>query len=89
MWYDGEYPAYANFFGKEPGGSFEEWGHLTQVVWAGTKEVGCAVQRCPKGTMYDGFNAVYIVCNYRPAGNVGGAYAKNVGVSNKYPTYHT
>jgi uncharacterized protein YkwD len=38
-------------------------GHFTQVVWKGTKSVGCAVQHCPNLE-----NLPIIVCNYSPAG---------------------
>ena len=38
-----------------------ECGHYTQVVWRGTKEVGCAVAR-------DSGREVW-VCNYAPPGN--------------------
>ena len=36
-------------------------GHYTQIVWRGTKEVGCAVAR--------GGGREIWVCNYSPAGN--------------------
>jgi uncharacterized protein YkwD len=39
-------------------------GHYTQIVWAGTEEVGCAVAR-------DGRREVW-VCNYDPPGNWAG-----------------
>ena len=38
-------------------------GHYTQLVWADTNEVGCAVRRCDAGKQ------VVVVCNYNPAGN--------------------
>lgn len=38
-------------------------GHYTQMVWAGTKEVGCAKAVC------DDSSQVW-VCNYAPAGNM-------------------
>ncbi|MCX5874725.1 MAG: CAP domain-containing protein [Deltaproteobacteria bacterium] len=38
-------------------------GHYTQMVWAGTREVGCAKAVC------DDSSQVW-VCNYAPAGNV-------------------
>lgn len=40
-------------------------GHYTQVVWEGTKEVGCALAVC-------GNNAQVWVCNYFPTGNIVG-----------------
>ncbi|XP_028614837.1 glioma pathogenesis-related protein 1 [Grammomys surdaster] len=36
-------------------------GHYTQVVWADSYKLGCAVQLCLKGTIF--------ICNYGPAGN--------------------
>ena len=36
-------------------------GHYTQIVWAGTKEVGCAVARGGRREVW--------VCNYDPPGN--------------------
>ncbi|KAG7473574.1 hypothetical protein MATL_G00097290 [Megalops atlanticus] len=45
--------------------------HYTQLVWATTNRVGCAVHVCPKmdvwGEIWE--NAVYLVCNYSPKGN--------------------
>lgn len=38
-------------------------GHLTQILWRGSKEVGCGRATC-------GDDRVVIVCNYAPAGNV-------------------
>jgi len=43
-------------------------GHYTQVVWAGTREVGCARHDCP-GLAYPSA----IVCDYGPGGNVAGS----------------
>jgi uncharacterized protein YkwD len=36
-------------------------GHYTQIVWAGTREVGCGVARGPNREVW--------VCNYDPPGN--------------------
>ena len=36
--------------------------HYTQVVWASSRHIGCAVHRCPHNLM---------VCNYSPTGNRG------------------
>ncbi|KAJ8249221.1 hypothetical protein GJAV_G00232480 [Gymnothorax javanicus] len=45
--------------------------HYTQLVWATTTRVGCAVHICPKmdvwGEIWE--NSVYLVCNYSPKGN--------------------
>ncbi|XP_056464463.1 cysteine-rich secretory protein LCCL domain-containing 2-like [Gadus chalcogrammus] len=45
--------------------------HYTQLVWATTTRVGCAVYTCPRmevwGEVWE--NSVYLVCNYSPKGN--------------------
>jgi uncharacterized protein YkwD len=45
-------------------------GHFTQVVWRGSRELGCASVQCNDGDLW--------VCNYLPAGNVDGGYEANV-----------
>lgn len=45
-------------------------GHFTQVVWKGTKQVGCGLTTCGENDL--------LVCNYSPAGNLDGAYQDNV-----------
>ena len=47
-------------------------GHWTQVVWKGTREVGCARKYCP------GLKGTFIACEYNPPGNFLGEFAKNV-----------
>ncbi|MDB5701003.1 MAG: serine protease [Sphingomonadales bacterium] len=44
--------------------SWHEVGHYTQIIWAGTKAVGCA--------MATNSSDEYLVCRYFPAGNVMG-----------------
>ncbi|XP_034052765.1 cysteine-rich secretory protein LCCL domain-containing 2 [Gymnodraco acuticeps] len=45
--------------------------HYTQLVWATTSRVGCAVHTCPRmdvwGETWE--NSIYLVCNYSPKGN--------------------
>ncbi|XP_017296709.1 cysteine-rich secretory protein LCCL domain-containing 2 [Kryptolebias marmoratus] len=45
--------------------------HYTQLVWATTNRVGCAVHVCPAMNVWGEIweNAVYLVCNYSPKGN--------------------
>ncbi|XP_017333020.1 cysteine-rich secretory protein LCCL domain-containing 2 [Ictalurus punctatus] len=45
--------------------------HYTQIVWATTNRVGCAVHVCPSMNVWGETweNAVYLVCNYSPKGN--------------------
>jgi len=49
-------------------------GHYTQLVWATTREVGCALQQCEPLVDKTGHvvfsKALYLVCNYGPPGNV-------------------
>ncbi|KAI5922258.1 CAP domain-containing protein [Camillea tinctor] len=81
FWYDGELGKFSDdFYGlATPDMSdFDSWGHLTQLIWDGSKEVGCAVKLCAAGTMSSEMPAWFMVCNYSPPGNVGGAYAQNV-----------
>ncbi|KAK4228883.1 CAP domain-containing protein [Podospora fimiseda] len=56
---------------------FKKWGHFSQLVWKDSERVGCASQLCPPGTV-SAFESWYTVCNYAPAGNMGGAYGVNV-----------
>ncbi|XP_028934397.1 glioma pathogenesis-related protein 1-like isoform X1 [Ornithorhynchus anatinus] len=45
-------------------------GHYTQVVWATSYKVGCAVQFCPQVFGHKGLtNAAHFICNYGPSGN--------------------
>ncbi|XP_026863253.2 cysteine-rich secretory protein LCCL domain-containing 2 isoform X1 [Electrophorus electricus] len=45
--------------------------HYTQLVWATTSRVGCAVHICPRMSVWGEIweNSVYLVCNYSPKGN--------------------
>ncbi len=43
-------------------GRWSDVGHYTQLIWPGTREVGCAVA---KGRSFD-----VLVCRYLPAGNI-------------------
>ena len=65
LWYD-EISAY-NF--NNPGFA-SNTGHFTQLVWAGTTEVG--IGRATKG------QTTYVVANYVPPGNVIGKFPENV-----------
>lgn len=44
-------------------------GHYTQIVWAGTTEIGCGITSCPNLANFPAPNAVFLVCNYGEAGN--------------------
>lgn len=54
------------------GGFSSATGHFTQVVWKGTKRIGCAKRFCP------GSNWTVYICNYDPPGNMQGRYQENV-----------
>ena len=45
-------------------GRWEDVGHYTQIVWAGTDRVGCGLRSSPEDD--------YLVCRYAQAGNVMG-----------------
>lgn len=45
-------------------GRWEDVGHYTQLIWPGTKEVGCAVSHNDRDD--------FLVCRYWPAGNMVG-----------------
>jgi uncharacterized protein YkwD len=64
LWYEeiGEYNYSAPGFGPA--------GHFTQLIWRGSKQVGCARAICP--------GYVYWICRYSPAGNYDSEFAQNV-----------
>jgi len=50
-------------------------GHFTQVVWATTTEIGCALVDCPSGTPANpgtGWRVQLLFCQYNPGGNTQG-----------------
>lgn len=56
------------------------YSHWTQVVWKGTSEVGCALVKCPAGSIQPGWGETqYLVCEYQKPGNYAGQYGTNVG----------
>ena len=72
-WYN-EYKDYD--FAKGASKNGKTIGHFTQLVWASTKQIGCAYAVGKYGgTKMTGF---FICCDYFPAGNVQGYYTKNV-----------
>ncbi|KAF9947758.1 hypothetical protein BGZ72_010299 [Mortierella alpina] len=62
----------AKFYNYGNPGFSGRTGHFTQVVWKGTKSVGCAKKFCPNSNWY-----IYI-CNYSPPGNMMGDFPRNV-----------
>ncbi|KAG6064540.1 hypothetical protein E4U32_000177 [Claviceps aff. humidiphila group G2b] len=78
QWYKGEINKFSFYGIAQPSmDSFHEWGHVTQLLWKDTRQVGCATVKCPAGTIF-GMNSQYTVCNYGPPGNVQGQYGENV-----------
>lgn len=71
QWYNGEVNLYSSYYGmaNPPMDSFLQWGHFTQLVWKGTKSVGCATVQCPAGSVLS-MNAWYTVCNYNEPGKL-------------------
>jgi uncharacterized protein YkwD len=65
MWYD-EVKGYSF---KQPGFSMQS-GHFTQVVWRGTRQVGCGRSQCKGMDTW--------VCEYDPPGNWEGQYREQV-----------
>jgi uncharacterized protein YkwD len=65
LWY-GETVAYD--FGA--GGFSMRTGHFTQVVWRGSRGLGCAAASCGDLRVW--------VCNYDPPGNMQGDFQRNV-----------
>lgn len=63
------YREIANYDFSHPGFAMNT-GHFTQVVWAGSTELGCGVAVCNGGETW--------VCNYSEAGNMQGAFPENV-----------
>ncbi|XP_078077224.1 glioma pathogenesis-related protein 1 [Mustelus asterias] len=58
-------------------------GHYTQIVWASSYKLGCAVADCPKGIKrapFKGPGAIF-VCNYAPGGNYIGTLPYGSGAS--------
>lgn len=56
-------------------------GSATQLVWAGTQRLGCAVQQCAGGAMEERLGAGManlVVCHYAPPGNIIGQFRQNV-----------
>ncbi len=65
MWYDE-----IKKFSFRSGGFSMKTGHFTQVVWRGTREVGCGKSQCNGLDVW--------ICQYDPPGNVEGQYRENV-----------
>ncbi|KAG0145729.1 hypothetical protein CROQUDRAFT_45346 [Cronartium quercuum f. sp. fusiforme G11] len=60
--------------------SSPHYSHFTQVVWASSTQLGCAVTSCQdlKGGSLPQSPIPFYACEYNPPGNVEGEYAQNV-----------
>ncbi|XP_071950959.1 Golgi-associated plant pathogenesis-related protein 1-like [Antedon mediterranea] len=58
---------------KKPGFRLKT-GHVTQVLWKETTEVGCGYARTRSSVLFE----TYVTCHYSPAGNVIRTFAENV-----------
>ena len=53
--------------------------HITQILWASTTHVGCAVRVCQNNDATTGaWSSEIVVCRYQPPGNVATQYEDNV-----------
>lgn len=85
--------AIGGVYGNEPNMDekvFDGYGHMSQVVWAGSTKVGCATSSgCSSLVNIDaGSNIppIFTVCNYSPQGNMVGDFHNNIGNCKDQPT---
>lgn len=67
LWYNDEFNWYPGFGTNPDMSNFSKWGHLSQIVWASTTTIGCAISYCDAGTL-SSMKGYFVVCNYGPAG---------------------
>ena len=68
QWYNNEYEIYPAFGAEPSKAKFEEWGHLSQILWKETKKIGCAIAICDPGELTSNLPGYFAVCNYYPPG---------------------
>lgn len=66
-------------FGEEPKGSLLKSGHLTQMLWKDTKQLGVGKARSAAGTK------IFVVANFDPQGNWMGQFATQVPPVGGFP----
>ncbi|PSK43611.1 Repressed by EFG1 protein 1 [Elsinoe australis] len=90
QFYNGEVGAFEGLYGQASPdmGNFENWGHMSQIVWKSTTEVGCYTTDCSTNLQLvgSGVPGYFTVCNYKEAGNMAGAYGENIGSCLGKPT---
>ncbi|NXE05620.1 GLIP1 protein, partial [Lophotis ruficrista] len=57
-----------NNYNYDTNGCRRTCGHYTQIVWAASYKIGCAVHFCPKVACSPITNAAHFICNYGPSG---------------------
>lgn len=72
-WYNEGVESKYNYAAGQPDGD-GDYLHFTQVVWASTRYLGCGIATSTSG----GCTSYTVVCNYSPAGNMGGEFIDNV-----------
>ncbi|GAD95040.1 SCP-like extracellular protein [Paecilomyces variotii No. 5] len=81
LMYNDEFDYFNNLYGEANPDmtNFEKWGHFSQIVWKGTKQVGCYTKVCSSLQNVDSDGPLpFTVCNYSPAGNFEGEYNTNI-----------
>lgn len=73
LWYNNEEPQFPKYgINNLPvgaGSNFNNWGHFSQVVWKGSRSVGCGTAACgPQTNIGSGQPSFYTVCMYSPPG---------------------
>jgi len=84
LFYNGEVNYFNGLYGAANPDmtNFAKWGHFSQIVWKASTSVGCATVDCSArglGNVGSNVPPYFTVCNYYPAGNMGGAYGANIG----------
>lgn len=72
--YNPEIDSYT-YYGEEPDTkTYDDWGHLTQIIWKSTTRVGCYTADCTANGLEfpdgdgDGVADYFTICNYAEPG---------------------
>ncbi|CAG9795273.1 unnamed protein product [Diatraea saccharalis] len=77
-WFDDEHKDYKYGPIVQRPANAPKIGHYTQMAWADTTHVGCAVSRFTEGR----WTKHFVVCNYGPAGNILGYHPYKTAMAN-------